>query len=213
MTDRKIPDPGYDSKTKNNILEEATKLFAIKGFGAVSIRDIAKAAGIKESTIYYHYDNKDALLADIMARFERGYRHYFDWLKDANRKAESLDELMGNMFNKEFLEMLDPAGCFGMSLALKEQHSNESARQSVFELFYRHSVESMKTDFDRLVEKGVIPPSDTKTIATLFMSCVMTMNDMRIHEYMGTKPPVNCLEVYGDLKKFITNALMRGAKG
>ena len=201
MSDREIPGSVHDNETKNKILDTATKLFALKGVGSVSMRDIAKVVGIKSSSIYHHYEGKDALLDDILSRFERGYRHYFDWLAEANSKADSVETLMDNMFNKEFLKMLDPMGCLGMSLAIKEQHHNESARNCVFNLFLEHSVSRMQADFDRLIKKGIIPSSDTKTIATIFMFSVMVLNDVRLHEYTGVKPPIDCMEMYGGLKK------------
>lgn len=208
---RDIPGSGYDNDTKNRILDIATELFALKGFSAVSMRDIAQAVGIKPASIYYYYESKDALMNDILSRFESGYRHYFDWLTGLNKKAESLEELMDNMFNKEFMEMLNPTGCFGMSLLLKEQHNNESARKHVFELFYDQSIRLIQEDYDRLIEKGLIPPSDTKTIATLFMFCVLVGNDIHIHEYSDANPPIDSTEMYGGLKKFISSVLMQGS--
>ena len=210
MAERNIPGSGYSSKTKNKILDESTKLFAVKGFGSVSIRDIAKAVGIKESTIYNYYESKAALFEDIMSRFEKGYRHYIEWLKAENMRAESLEELMDNMFNREFVEMLDPIGCMGISLTLKEQHNIESARKRVFELFHQYSIESMKTDFDRLIDKGIIPRCNTKMISMILMYCVLVTNDMRIHEYFGLESSVNYPEMFSNLKKFITNALRQG---
>jgi len=210
MKKREIPGSGYDNETKNRILDEATKLFALNGFGAVSIRDIAKASETQTSTIYYYYESKEFLLEDVLSRFEKDYRHYFEWLKGANMKADSLEELMDNMFNKEFLKMLDPMSCLGMSLAIKEHHHSASARKCFFELFLAHSISYMQADFDNLAKKGVIPPSNTKIIAAIFMFCVMAGNDVRIHEYAGVKPPIDCSELYSDLKIFLTSALKKG---
>lgn len=47
--------------TKEKILEAALNLFSQKGFTAVSIRDICKEVTIKESTVYYHFENKQAI--------------------------------------------------------------------------------------------------------------------------------------------------------
>ena len=212
MHTREIPLLDYDNETKNKIMETAINLFAQKGFNAVSMRDIAKEVGINISTIYHYHESKADLLDEILSFFSRGYRHYFDWLSKMNENASSLEEVMDNMFNAEFVDMLDPIGFLVISLAIKEQHNNESARECVFELFYGHSIHSMKSDFDRLVEKGVIPPSDTKTLAMLFMFSVMMSNDIRVHEYMGTEPPFGCKEIYAGLKKHIASALKQGAE-
>ena len=210
MPDRKIPGSAYDSETRNKILDETTKFIALKGFGAVSMREIAKATGIKTSSIYHHYDSKDALMADILARFESGYRHYIEWLAAENRKADSLEKVMDNMFNKEFTNMLNPMACLGMSIAVKEQHNNELARSLVFDLFFQYSIQSFQAAFDSLAEKGVIPPGNTRIIATLLMFFVLVSNDIRVHEYIGAEVPVDCAAMYGDLRKTLTAALQAG---
>lgn len=207
---RKIPGSNYDGETQNKILDVATELFAIKGYDAVSMRDIANSVGIKMSSIYYYYDGKEALLKDVLSNFETGYRHYFEWLKEKNAKADSLDAVMDNMFNREFVDRLNPLSNLGISIALKEQHNNEYARNCVFELFYKYSIECLQRDFDTLVEKGIIPPSDTKTVATTFMFNVLIGNDISLHEFKDSKPPIHSKEVYDNLKKLLTAALKQG---
>ncbi|MCL2056321.1 MAG: TetR/AcrR family transcriptional regulator [Oscillospiraceae bacterium] len=203
MPDRVIPITGHDRQTHCRILDTATEMFALKGFEAVSMRDIAKAVGIKMSSIYHYYEGKEALIADVLSRFEAGYRHYFDWLADLNSETDSIEDLVDNMFNAELEQMRDPLGCLGISLALKAQHNNGTARNYVYQLFYDFSIERLKADFDRLVSKGAAPPTDTKTIATLLMLCVMAINDIKVHEYTGMKPPINAAEVCAGMKKII----------
>lgn len=210
MPEREIPNLNYDNETRNKILDVATELFALKGVNAVSVRDIAKAVGIKMSSIYYHYKSKESLIEDVLSRFENGYRLYVEWQTSVNEKAESVEELMDNMFNEEFLNMQNPSACFGMTIAIKEQHNNESARRCVFELFYQHSINSIQADFDRLIQKGIIPSSDTKMLATLFMFNVLVSNDMSIHEYIGVKPTIDRKEMFNKLRKFMTAALIHG---
>lgn len=53
-------------KTKDKILIEALSLFSVSGFSGVSVRDIAKAVGIRESAIYKHYKNKQQLFDTIV---------------------------------------------------------------------------------------------------------------------------------------------------
>lgn len=49
-------------ETKNNILAAAGKLFAERGFDAVTMREIAKAARCSHTTIYLYFADKEALL-------------------------------------------------------------------------------------------------------------------------------------------------------
>lgn len=59
------------SDTRERILSRSLELFAVEGTRAVSIRDICSAVGIKESSVYYHFKNKQAIIDEIYARFER----------------------------------------------------------------------------------------------------------------------------------------------
>lgn len=41
--------------TREKIISESLNLFSRKGFDAISVRDIAKAVGIKASSLYNHF--------------------------------------------------------------------------------------------------------------------------------------------------------------
>ena len=56
--------------TKDLIIQNALKLFAEKGFAAVSMRDLAEAVGISASTIYHYYESKQVLFQDMIRRTE-----------------------------------------------------------------------------------------------------------------------------------------------
>ena len=48
------------------ILSAAASLFRLHGYGGVSLRAIAAAAGIKAGSIYYHFASKDAIVTEIL---------------------------------------------------------------------------------------------------------------------------------------------------
>lgn len=52
---------------KQTIKERAIALFYRKGYFATSMSEIARACNIQKASIYYHYENKEALLYSIMA--------------------------------------------------------------------------------------------------------------------------------------------------
>lgn len=53
-------------KTRQNIVDAATRLFSQKGVAATSIRDIATEANESLSSIYYYFDDKDDLFRTIL---------------------------------------------------------------------------------------------------------------------------------------------------
>lgn len=55
--------------TKEEILVAALRLFSESGFAAVSMRELAKAVGITQSSIYNHFDSKEQLFKDVYTFF------------------------------------------------------------------------------------------------------------------------------------------------
>ena len=54
--------------TRSAILNAAEALFAEKGFGATSVREITRAAGVNVAAVHYHFDSKDGVLRGVMDR-------------------------------------------------------------------------------------------------------------------------------------------------
>ncbi|WP_407410146.1 TetR/AcrR family transcriptional regulator [Methanobrevibacter sp.] len=52
--------------TKDKILDVSIDLFSKYGYDGVSVRQIAREVGIRESSIYNHYSNKQAILKAIL---------------------------------------------------------------------------------------------------------------------------------------------------
>jgi AcrR family transcriptional regulator len=63
---RKTADERDDGNRRQDLLRAAARLFRSQGFAATSTRDIASAAGMRSGSPFYHFDNKEALLAAVM---------------------------------------------------------------------------------------------------------------------------------------------------
>lgn len=73
MVKRKVREPESDGVAKERVLETAEKLFSEHGYAAVTLRDIADALGIRQSSLYYHApEGKKQLFVEAMKHtFER----------------------------------------------------------------------------------------------------------------------------------------------
>ncbi|MGB8841309.1 MAG: TetR/AcrR family transcriptional regulator [Aliidongia sp.] len=63
----------HGAETHEKIRREAMRLVVAHGVDAVSVRQIAEAAGVRPSTLYVHWPSRDALIADL---FASGYAEY-----------------------------------------------------------------------------------------------------------------------------------------
>jgi AcrR family transcriptional regulator len=60
---------------KQQILEQAVRLFIERGFHSVKLEEIAEAAGVTARALYRHYDNKQALLAATIITAQDEYQN------------------------------------------------------------------------------------------------------------------------------------------
>jgi AcrR family transcriptional regulator len=82
-------------KTRNIILENALKLFSIKGYHGTSISDIAKAAGISKGLAYNYFESKQKLveaLFEQMLQIGQDFEEILDSSLDSYEKIEVLIE-------------------------------------------------------------------------------------------------------------------------
>ena len=71
---------------RDQILSEATRLFAARGFDATPLQDIANAVGIRKPSLLYHFPSKGALRRGV---FEKIAVHWNDALPRLLRAAAS----------------------------------------------------------------------------------------------------------------------------
>lgn len=58
--------------TRARILEETARQAAVRGFGAVSLGDVAQAVGLSKSGLFKHFESKEALELEALERtFDR----------------------------------------------------------------------------------------------------------------------------------------------
>lgn len=55
---------------RDELLRIAGRLFAERGFGNTTVRDIADAAGILSGSLYHHFDSKEAMVDELLERFQ-----------------------------------------------------------------------------------------------------------------------------------------------
>jgi AcrR family transcriptional regulator len=59
--------------TKQRILAEALTLFSERGYGSVTVAEIAKAVGVKAPALYKHYKNKRDIFDAIVVQMQDSY--------------------------------------------------------------------------------------------------------------------------------------------
>lgn len=57
---------------KEEIVAEATKLFAERGYEGTSMGDLAERVGLRKASLFHHFESKDALYASVLSSLIEG---------------------------------------------------------------------------------------------------------------------------------------------
>ena len=79
-TASKVNETSRSAVGRDGVLDIAARLFREQGYGSVSLRKIAEAAGIKAGSIYYHFGSKDEIVAAVL---DAGIRVVHASMRDA----------------------------------------------------------------------------------------------------------------------------------
>ena len=166
----------YSSKgdaTRQRILSCAAEMFADKGFTETTIREIAKAAGLKNpASLYFHFASKYAILEDMLADYTNSTdlvenKDVYGILRD-NSTLSGILSCYQTVFPEEKIEYYLKVLC----VLLQEQLRNPIIRQFVSENVILRLERNTYIVLSALMELGVIrQDTDTdywmKTISSL----------------------------------------------
>jgi len=160
------------ASTKERILVQALDMFSKEGYNAVSIRDIAGAVNIKESSIYYHFKNKQDILDSLVQKYENYIEELVDNLQEAAKSAYAGMNLSPNDINRHFFEkyLFDPFCNQMMRLMTIEQfHNEEMAKlynQYLFEIPYTYQIGFLQM----LVNLGAMDDNSANSLGQAYFS-------------------------------------------
>jgi AcrR family transcriptional regulator len=157
--------------TKQNILDVSLDLFSQNGFSAVSIRDICGKVEIKESSVYYHFKNKQAILDAILQLFTDKADQMMGQL-DAALGEQALTA-KGDFYQKvcnTFFEnyLMDPFCNKVMRLLLIEQFHNEDIQLLYDHWMFDRPLSFQSKAFSYLIEAGMIQTAECEYLATQY---------------------------------------------
>ena len=162
--------------TKEKILDTALELFSRQGYDGASVRDIARAVGIRESSLYNHFPSKRALFDGIVdfcvqqaELYFRGSGLPFDQGDDTSLyqgiPAERLHALIERTF-RYFFD--DPWNARSRRLLLLSQFTEPRCRDIYRQLYRDKCVQVQAFIFSALMDRGELRREDPLAVAAEF---------------------------------------------
>jgi AcrR family transcriptional regulator len=165
------------------IIESAARLFSHHGFGGTTTREIARAVGVSEATVFKHFATKEQLYAAIIEAKAQTQQV----LGVIGPLAEAHDDVgLLRTLATELIERTqsDPTLMRLLFFSALEGHA-------LADLFFRRRVQTLDVFLGRyLAERiaaGAFRPADPLQMAWNFIG--MVTFHVLLHELFGQKPP------------------------
>ena len=170
--------------TKERIIYEALNLFSTKGFDAISVRDIAKAVGIKASSLYNHFKNKQDIFDTIINKYSEHVKKFLERItpyNDSNDfKLYNIKNLSDELFFKKSMDMFkfyleDEYMIKFRKLLTIEQFKNYKIANLYNKLFIDDILNFQVKIFEVLMNSNILVKKDPYILALQFYSPVFLL--------------------------------------
>ena len=153
--------------TKDIIMKEALRLFAEKGYAAVSMRNLAEAVGISASTIYHYFESKEVLFQDMVRQANEltaRARDSFLRVLEGTEKVECGPFVhSGMMYVTAYLrhEKIDPL----LRMLESERFHEPAAEEAWQRMLFSDPLAHEEKVFEMLAARGEIRETDAGRLA------------------------------------------------
>lgn len=170
--------------TRERIIEVSLELFAKRGFSGVTVRDIAKAVGVRESALYKHFKNKQDILDKIIIEMQdRIHKTYIEQQvpeavsQDVAKgyrelSAQQLKHISWQLF---CLYTKDPMVSNYRKLLMREMLVSEHIADLYSEAFLTGVLKRQGDTFASLIEDGMFRKEDVRIVALQFYGPIFVL--------------------------------------
>jgi AcrR family transcriptional regulator len=135
--------------TRERILEAAMKIVVEQGVGGLRIRDLARKAGIREGSIYNHFDSRDSIVGELFKTMEAKMSPLGEVFNLKTATEETVGSLESELRAKGLASFLqgakaaliegfsrDPASLEAFRAVLSSRFNDSAAKRAYDELLY-----------------------------------------------------------------------------
>lgn len=149
------------------ILEATMRLLAIKGFGAMTMDDVANDVGISKATLYQHFKSKEELAVQVILHAMKQSQAFFQSIDPTLPAIERLRKIVRWIIAKRFGNTgLDFSDAEATIKPLVKRHEACIYHDKMFSKQLLDLVEAAKA------EGHILPQLSTPVLAQAFMSCM-----------------------------------------
>ncbi|MBO4269966.1 TetR/AcrR family transcriptional regulator [Microbispora triticiradicis] len=159
---------GRTSDAKEKILDAARSLIELRGYSALGVAEICKAAGVPKGSFYYFFASKEALALAVIdehwAAQERDWKRILAGQAPPLQRLRQLFEATEAALRSGQRSCGSVAGCLFGNLTLELSNQTEAIRARLQEIFDAH-VEMIEALIVEAVARGEARVADARQAA------------------------------------------------
>ncbi|WP_223033679.1 TetR/AcrR family transcriptional regulator [Hanstruepera marina] len=181
---------------KEEIIKTAARLFKEKGYSAVTMRDLAKAMGIKAASLYNHINSKQEILKEIIISLAEEFTRGISIIKSSEKPC---------------IEKLNEIVALHVSIASKNTYGMASLNNDWMHLeeqlpYYLELRTNYENEFRNILKEGIkkneIIDSD---VEVLLFSILSTLRSLYL--WIPKKEDLNSEELTSHLSSILINGI------
>jgi AcrR family transcriptional regulator len=163
VTHYKLAATSLENETEAKILKAAQRLFARRGYGGTTTRDLAQAAGVAEGTLFRHFESKKAILVRVAT--DGWVELLTDLLTELSEMASY--KAIGQVMRHRMSNL--PHNADLMRVCFMEAQFHPELREQVQGEVITKMIDVTEAFFQTAIDRGTYRQMDPRVLARIFL--------------------------------------------
>ena len=182
--------------TKERILATALEMFSQKGYAGTNIRELTAALGLVKSSMYKHFDSKEAIWNALLDQMIAYYGRRFGSAENLPPVPDSLEGLVRMTMQMVRFTVCDEKVVMTRKLLSIEQFRDDRARALATKHFLTGLIDMFTPVFSGMMDKGLIRRDDPAMLAFAYTAPVSAMIHLCPREPEKTEEALGRIEAF-----------------
>ena len=182
--------------TKEKILSAALELFSQNGYAGTNIRELSAALGMGKSSLYRHFESKEAIWNALLDEMIAYYGERFGSAEHLPPLPESLGGLVQMTMRMVNLTIRDERIIMTRKVLTLEQYRDERARALATKHFLTGLTEMFTHVFPGMMDKGLLRKDDPKMLAFAYTAPISALIHLCDREPEKTEEAIAQIEAF-----------------
>lgn len=169
---REVPLQSRARERVDKVIEATKEIIVEEGYSDLTLSLVCKRAGIKQTSIYRYWPNKQSILSTLASHFERDFQPMIESLVDMSENTDWRDIIRANL--QIFIDYIDQNPWFpGAQMAMRAESDLQRRHEQMLSFFAVQYAHLLRLG-------GLVAPSDEEAriahmIVLIFDSFLMSI--------------------------------------